>query len=416
VKKLLLIAAIFVAASSTSAKVWEDTQTWNQDWENKFARWMASDAVHKKMFIQSGSPWKGVVADCADAAYAFRAIFAYENSLAFAFLNPSGSRRSAKTISNRIKNFDRHRNPRKRVIAFINYIGKSIGSESFTRHATFSPRISSLQGGDHFTYNIKGWFGRRIRHVYNIKKVSNIGTFDVIYSSQDIANNRQSMSRRKGKEFGNLPHNPWGFRRFRWPQEIGVSTSNLPSARNASEEQFRWVKESGSKFFRRVKKAVAQFDENDNALIKRRFNNLCIEAESRIRNVQNGVDHNNRNNGRCMNYSDYDTYSTPARDKQLKETYAKLLDSVDELSSTGRDSQVDATTWGMAAAVFGKNANYEEELKKNCSINYAPGKSLSLSELYKRLKAGKLSSHPNDNLDRRWGGTQGRATRCKRWY
>lgn len=45
------------------------------EWEKKYANWIQTSAVHTRMFTSKKSKYFGVRADCADAAYALRAIF-----------------------------------------------------------------------------------------------------------------------------------------------------------------------------------------------------------------------------------------------------------------------------------------------------------------------------------------------------
>jgi hypothetical protein len=63
-------------------------------------------------------------------------------------------------------------------------------------------------------YKIKARFGNFIRHNYNIKSISDIGTFDVIYSTQANKAKKLPLIRRKNYDFDKLPSSPWGFKKI----------------------------------------------------------------------------------------------------------------------------------------------------------------------------------------------------------
>ncbi|MCK6595573.1 MAG: hypothetical protein L6Q33_10260, partial [Bacteriovoracaceae bacterium] len=100
---IIMLLMVFVFPTKINAVIWEDTRSWTLADEENFSAWMQSPAVNETMFTDSKSRYYGVNTDCADTAYAFRAIFAFENGLPFAITNPSGSR-SGKTMNNRQTN------------------------------------------------------------------------------------------------------------------------------------------------------------------------------------------------------------------------------------------------------------------------------------------------------------------------
>ena len=82
-KHVLFVLSLALTFSSINiqAAVWEDTQSWSLEYEQKFSAWMQSPAVKENMFTSASSPYYGINTDCADTAYALRAIFAFENKL-----------------------------------------------------------------------------------------------------------------------------------------------------------------------------------------------------------------------------------------------------------------------------------------------------------------------------------------------
>jgi hypothetical protein len=417
----LITLSVFVALmgwnSNLFASVWEDNNQWNQEWERKLSTWMKSGAVHSKMFSDKSSNYYGVRADCADASYALRIIFSYENQLPFKMRNPSGSRRGQnRYLTNQISKFDRTSNLDRRVVSFINYIAGIVGTESLVRNDTFSPSLKSIRAGDLFMYMSRGRWGKSIRHSYNIKRVNPTGDFALIYSTQALARARKPMNLREHRMFSHAPHNPWGFRRFKWPRLASVDPVNYPPETGYSLEQFSLVKELGSKkFFKYVSNLLKSSDLMPGELLETKLSGLCKEAQARIEYVNQGVDHANRTNWRCMNYADFDAYSTPSRDALLVNLYQQLRDEYYELKERGDLDLADVDLVQRVEEIFAVVDQQDSSLQAFCPITYRPDVTIDLAELYRRQQDGVLSSHPNDRLGRRWG-EGGDTTSCRRWY
>lgn len=420
-RKVLGVLALCFITTNLNAMIWQDTNSWSVEWETKFGSWMNSEAVHKGLFVRSSSKYYGITADCADATYALRAIFALENSLPFKVLNPSGSRGGMyKYLDNRTDKFDSAGDtPEKRLVAMINYLGESVGTEHLSHHDTIPVKIESIQSGMLFTYKIKRRFRRTIRHSYNIRRVTQYGDFDVIYSTQAIAKNNLEMIDRKGYSFSQIPHDVWGFKRFKWPQHEGMRNRNLPDEVQYSDEQFKLARDLKKKFFRYVKDKLKTVDEQPEELLRRKFRLLCIESRDRIDYVNQGYNHHMATNGKCMNYSDYDAYSTPARDAALLASYERFKEDYKEIVNEGLESQVTFDVLEMAKGIVegvDEGSQVEKDLYKLCSIDYRSGQKMHMAEMYRRLKKELMSSHPNDLLPQRWGETKRNRTKCKTWY
>lgn len=409
----LLILAFSFNAHQASAAVWEDTNSWSIDYENKFTTWMGSTAVREGMFNDKSSPYYGVSTDCADTAYALRAVFAYENKLPFAIINPSGSRDISKTLNNKTNKFDYAGPENKRLVALITEIGESVGTENLTRYDTYPIAIKTIKGGSLFTYKMKAKFGKFIRHTYNIKVVNPVGTYDVIYSTQANHEKRGDLLRRRDREFENLPTDPWGFRRFKWPEHLGLGLEVIPAELGASNEQFAMANSMGGAFFKYVSGQLATSTESSAERLTRVFNNVCQEAQARIMYVNEGLEFARKTNNACMDYTAFDAYSTPARDGALKDMFLNL-----ESTFKGAQSQggVDPVILSFADYIFTGKGAVQAELQAACPIAYRPGVTIDLAVFWNRIKNDRLSSHPNDTVEVRWGETTKPATKCKRWY
>lgn len=414
-KLVLIVLSLALSFSSINiqAAVWEDNQSWSLEYEQKFSTWMQSPAVKEKMFNSLSSPYYGINTDCADTAYALRAIFAFENKLPFAITNPSGSRDASKTLNNRTNKFDGAGPENKRLVALITEIGASVGTENLTRFDTFPTAIKKIAPGTIFTYKIKARFKKFIRHAYNIKDINPVGTFDVIYSTQANQEKRGDLLRRREREFENAPSDPWGFRKFRWPEHIGSSLESIPQELGPSMEQFDLAISLGENaFFTMVRKTLATSSESTGERLNRLFKSVCLEAEARIGYVNEAISYLEKTNNECMDYQKFDAFSTPARDAALKEMYLKFKQSYSEARQT---QSGDAVILSYAETVF-NNKGDKTELLKACPVNYRAGVSIDLGTLWSRINNDQLSSHPNDIIEARWGEVTKRLTKCKRWY
>lgn len=409
------IVVLSALSFNASAAVWEDNQAWSLEYERKYSAWVQSSAVREKMFTDPASPYYGINTDCADTAYALRAIFAFENKLPFAITNPSGSRDASKTLNNRTNKFDSAGPENKRLVALITEIGDSVGTENLTRFDTFPVALKSISSGAIFTYKMKARFGKFIRHAYNIKDINPVGTFDVIYSTQANREKQGDLLRRRDREFENIPSDPWGFRKFKWPDQIGKNISEIPSELGASNEQYELAAQltETRDYFKHVSKIVATTTETSGERFNRLFKVVCQESQARIEYVNEALEYLKKTDNACMDYEKYDAFSTPSRDGALKEMFEKFKQAYTEAKKTNSGN---TQLLAFADFIFNKKGSIEPELLAACPINYRPGVSIGLGELYRRISNDKLSNHPNDIVEVRWGETSKPQTRCKRWY
>lgn len=407
--------AFGMLTQSAMAAIWQDTQTWNMDWEQKYSTWMQSSAVQEKMFNDKNSPYYGVNTDCADTAYAFRAIFAFENKLPFAISNPSGARTASRSLNNTTSKYDYlGQDEYKKLRALIKEIGDSVGTENLTRIDTFPMKIKSIAPGAIFTYKIKARFKNFIRHAYNIKNINPVGTFDVIYSTQANQKNFGDLLRRRELEFVNLPNDPWGFRRFKWPEHIGSSLSALPEEMGASNEQYDIARGKDTRaFFKYVSSQLASFEETPTQRLERLFKGVCMEANARIGYVDDAIAFQKQTGNKCMEYQDFDAFSTPARDTAILEQFQKLKQALGEATNA---RETNTKTYELVNYMYNNIGNVKDELLASCRVNYRPGVTIDLREYWTRASNNRMSSHPNDSIEVRWGEKTSPKTRCKSWY
>jgi hypothetical protein len=266
-------------------------------------------------------------------------------------------------------------------------------------------------------YKITAMFGNFIRHTYNIKSINPVGTFDVIYSTQANKAKGLPLIRRKDKEFENMPTAPWGFKKFRWPEHLGIELTAIPQELGPSTEQYELAKSLGEiGFFKYITKTLSSSNESAAERLSRLFKSACAEAQARIDYVNQGLNHLKETNNACMDYEAYDAYSTPARDQMLKGLFEKLQLTYTEIVDAGKLNTVSPRIADFSEIIFDKIAVSHAELLAACPINYRDGVTIDLAELWKRISKGYMSSHPNDVVGVRWGENNSEGTQCKRWY
>ncbi len=413
---LTLSLLLGISSMKSFASVWDDTQNWSVQYEEEFSAWISSNKVYEGMFVDKTSPYYGIKVDCADTAYAFRAIFAFEHKLPFAVKDPSGSRTNS-LLSNKSKAWDKISAGTPRLIAMLNDLGEMVGTENLAHFDSYPQAIVDVSPGSVFMYKISPSPRKFIRHTYNVKNINLVGTFDTIYSTQ--ANKAQGLPliRKKEFEFSHAPQSPWGFKRIRWPEHIGKEIAQLPPELKASTSQYDQAQSLGEAgFFKMVKKTLAKTNETKAEKIIRLFQMVCSESMARIDYINQALVVLKKTNNACMDYANYDAYSTPSRDKTLKELYNELKEAYIDLKTTNELNTLSPDLISYAETIFDNKIEGEENLLQACPINYRTGVSISMATLFKRIEANRLSSHPNDIVELRWGEKTSPKTTCKAWY
>lgn len=412
----IIIYSFGLLFNFSHAAVWEDNQIWNQEFEKKYSDWLSSDEVHEYMFVSQASKYYGMYADCADVSYALRAIFAYENHLPFAIVNPSGTRDKNSTLNNRLSTWDKFPAGLERLKAMVNEIAESTGTDSLAYLDTYPVALKSISAGAIFISRLKLDTNYFVKHTFNIKKINPVGTLDVLYSSESIQADKGPLLRRKDKEMDILPSDPFGYRKFRWPEHLGINVKSIPKEMQASLEQFDLAKKLGIQDFNKLlRKAIGTIEEDDSQKLMRSLQSICQEAQTRIKVVNSAQERLNAINHQCMDFKDFDTYSTPARDASLKEAFFSLQRNYFEIKDHDGLEAIEPQIVAFAEVILLDTPPADDSLLKWCPVEYKTGSAIDLAELWKRAYYSKLSSHPNDSIERRWG-EEGTSSSCKRWY
>lgn len=415
---ILSLIFLFLATFQTAqAAVWTSDKEWSSEWEQKYSNWIAS-SVGPKFFKELGAPFDSLKIDCADAHYALLAYFARANGLHL--------RINKGNTTNQITRFDNIANSNKRLVAFINYMSGSFGTEALAHNDTIPVGIGSVKPGDLFMYKIRN-SGEFIRHTYLVKNINIDGTFDVLYSTQARRDNGQPLNRYASYMFKKAPFNTgldkyhWGFRRQKKSSVAHINQEDSPEADFSQYNlAFNLLNSQGSTngrlaFFREVRRVNQTVNESPNRVSERNFSSICHSVQDRVEAVQAGVNKNNALGGKCMSYEDYDAYSTPSRDSGIKDEYRSYNYDVAQVGL----NNLNRYNAGLFSSVF-KATNLTgteiSNLRQACPVATSIGE-VDLGNFRYDLMVGQtVSFHPNDNIYRRWGGINGDKTRCEEYY
>ncbi|MBI2602445.1 MAG: hypothetical protein HYW48_05250 [Deltaproteobacteria bacterium] len=401
-------------ATVSYGKVWESTENWGQKWEVAYSNWIASDAVSKDMFISRASPYFGIATDCADAAYAMRVIFSFERKLPFATLVKMNGRDVL--LGNETDRFDAVHPPHKRLVAFVNYLSTVKDSSQLGYYDTYPVAVSALMPGDLYTFELKTRDGP-IRHVLTIKRINDNGTFDFLYSTQNVRRNnlyffrnpnnnikvRSLLFKQNQEAQFRQKEESKGFRRFLWPNYLGQSPKTFPESFSYSIDQFEWARTLDRRqYANKLREELQKTVELPQVVLFRYLEQVCQLVLERVAIVKEAVDFLKPKGKKfCMDKEELFLYSTPMRDAILEESFEQL--KIEWQKFTGKN-ELESTEQDLSLVRVLFDSRMEKSRLHNfCPVKVSPGLILDLRTIYSRLKSGKLSSNPNDSVFARWG-------------
>jgi len=319
------LATALLVPSFASAQVWYATETWDDQWENKYSDWV-SKSFHERFFLEN--EWAGIETDCADAVYAARVIFSFLNGLPFAV---SGSRERQSQFANTTKDFDSILNPVDRVKAFLDRINSRTWTGSLAKH-TYPIETS-------YSAVVPGTIWLKPGHVEIVKRVRPNGVVE-LQGSWLPAAVRQMITI---TTLGTVPRDETtGFRRWVWPQNIGVGLDAQPgyvkptvylSIQSQRETQSALeLNQSISSFEESVRSKLAKNvgAESKNQRIIRLSQDFCRMSHARQDVVQLGFQYlfnrskSGSESGACLVSKEYHLFSTPSRDSNLRRVVIAL--------------------------------------------------------------------------------------------
>lgn len=397
---LLVCLLSFLFPLVSHAAVWKDTQQWNEQWEIEYQQWVEREWTADKFMDGRNPDYFLIPHDCADAVYLMRLLFAYENQLPFAIKNPGNVR---KTLSNKMKKWDRIKDNNKRLRRFISYINQVVGTKSLAND-TYPIALADLKAGD--IYVTPG------THSYQIRSITETGV-PVIMSSTTPSS---------PKYFTKLTSFPFfvpadkrkhdGYRRFIQPQNL---RKPLKLQRGYSEEQFEIAAKTHYNFIGFtdiMAKKLGKRPETQEERSERVIGALCSFAQERTDYVTSAVFYmeniRNHTKRQCMDAKEYDYYSTPSRDKRLKRFFEEVRRVA--MSQNKQSNQHQWSALRVARAIFESQPTARDlrDLNHFCQIPIIEDgkKTIGLRELWQGLAGSLVSSDPNAPLEARWGLSQ----------
>lgn len=391
---VFVFSALLLGANLSQAAVWQETQSWTPAWEQKFSAWTETE-FNEDIFM-SGN-YKGIPTDCADAVYLGRIIFAYENKLPFVIQDSTGG--SGK-ISNQMSRFDSTSDSLQRVRKFMNYVADVTSTKSLPND-TYPVAISreNVRSGTVWSRPriTRDNIWRRIiggavqedpGHAEVVKSVSETGVVNLIGST--VPKDLRMLNTTSSMVFMPIETST-GFRNWKQPTYYAQNEASLPGY---SLEQFKEIGKGANDGRRtlnawtaEVQNRLALREESREEEIDRQVANVCGLVNARIDIIKKSEAYRAKLGGQCMNAADYDSYSTPSRDKRIKTTLKQIIDT--------------AGGFGLTSAQRAKKL--KPHLDTCPDIEIAPGQKVSLYEFSITMLKGDVSSNPNHSFAARWG-------------
>lgn len=398
IASVLFLLSMVILPMTASAEVWPNENVWDDVWEGRYRDWVRTN-WKDDIFMDPSKPiYYEFENDCADAVYAMRLVFSFENRLPFVINNRD---KAGKIISNSMSTWD-NLSPPQRVRQFMNYVADMTSSESL-RNDTYPIALNDIKPGD--IYVAPGV------HSYQIVNVTDTGIAEVMAST--TPKQARYLLRTpsfpfyvpEDKRFGD------GYRRFKQPQNVMKPANQQPGY---SEEQFQvaaGVQLDYVAFTDVISKKLGKRVESPDEKTQRLLLALCMYANDRSVYVYDALWYLQkiRNDGRhCMNAKEYNDHSTPGRDKRLHLFFDSIRRHLDRVGRFDPRSQ--PARW--AKAVFSNDEPPPQEMKflnDFCQVQMTlvddgqPNYYMSLRELRQNVEAGSLVSDPHAPLAHRWG-------------
>lgn len=394
---------ILLIPFSSLADVWTIENSWDESWEIKWSEWVESDSFQRGIFYNEESPYYGIKTDCTDALIALRAIFSYENKLPFSVkLNKQGLRIAQDT--------DRFNESERPLKALIEYIGQEIGTDGFARLNTYPVAFKDLRPGDFY---LSKWKRKEkwLFHGEIIKKILETGHLMTFYSTSPVAKRR--LAQREGYPAKLFTGKPFGFRRFLREDQNFLNLAN--------NDQYKVLERDPSRFFSTLGQTLRQREDTFNENLYRRIGNLCRSLEDRKYEVNAAINYVKSVGHRCLNRSEYHAYSTPSRDGTLYKDLNRLMNGWKRIRKTSVINEIDKRLILFLEYLIRKDrSEAAKQAHREVCLDFQEGEVLSpknytLKNFFDGKYNNKISSHPNDSFEARWGLSPSK-TSCPSFY
>lgn len=424
--KSLLIYILLLTPFFSHSVVWKSDKNWTEDTQKDFSAWMTNEwrkdfFSRKKLNDGSANIFYGLRLDCADTVYSSKIIFSYYHKYHFAINDPTGGKR---LITNEMSRWDKIPEEQ-RITAFLKLIFNLVSTKSLpndTYPVELNPKI--IAPGMMILTTKKN------HHSWTIKNIFNTGIPHLVFNSTVGAYSSLNLQERKSWPNGDWvfeeDSTPAGFAGIRnWKPQAFISEPDW-KVPGYSEDQYKIKPALWRKSLESMLKTK---EESSSHRLKRLVENVCNDIKQRRDAVKEASQFIADNKVTCLNEADFDTYSTPSRDKRLADEFISLKDAYRE--ALANKDLTDETLAVQLNKIFPqplKKISIESQemtptpVDKNsiCIIKYHSSKSgqdqsIDMAELKRRLFSKSLSSNPNDPEEIRFGEQREIKDTCPSW-
>ncbi len=390
------VTAVVLSAAAARAAVWETRNQWSPHWEREYQDWVKTGWTRD--FFRAAGPFQNMKVDCADAVYAMRFAFAYNNGLPFAINDPTGGRfRDAPgggLISNEMTQFD-HLPAERRARSLLNLVF-GVGSTRSLVDDSYPVAISreAIHPGVFIRTD------KANHHSWTVRTVSRTGIPHLLYATRPASPSLYERNEYPSVGFlfagSNAPERAAGFRMFRNKEDLRKKAWDVPGY---SLEQHQLPLSGWST---RVQSRLQLTAETPPERVERVLTDACRSARERVDFVNHGLRALAALGPRaCMSAPVYDDHSTPSRDRRLRDSFIELGEAY---RAAGEGSQLsDELRARVAQVLSGERGAGGPREEAYCPVAIGSGKSLTLGQVYARSMDNRLSNNPHDTLGMRWG-------------
>lgn len=358
--------------------LWKVTQAWSWDWEKKYADWINAE-VDPQFFVKYKIP-----TDCADVAYALRWIFARNNGLPAAVrLSGSGATFTQDSTRSEWLQFPTGGKwfEDKRFVKSLNWMTNNTYTHTLI-HDSYPIAITQdalLAGSHHLALHEQSGHTQVIyRTFYNDSTM-----LPIRMMASTVPRAVRSLYETEFWESEQPTEKNGGILRFRWAVKSSSGTSMMPAASmpNFSKMQYapEFMKEQGFFALAVLKSLNPSFTFE--SWLEKGLLSIREQIEARRLVVEEGAKVCATRN--CApGTAEYENWSTPSRDKRIRELYRQLL------TVKGRIPDDLNQVWNKEMSTPAVNL---------AGIDY------SLKHVIWTWERGMYSSEPQMPVDQRWG-------------
>jgi hypothetical protein len=311
--------------------IWPVTAAWNAEWEQKFSDWIANE-TGPEFFLRHQ-----IATDCADAAYAFRWIFARMHGLPAAdHLSVTGDLLTNETLLPEWESLATAPDWQddQRFRAALNYLLDNTYTHSLMEDLyPVSVDRAGTRPGTIFLHLYNAETGHT-EILYQIKENNHPSPLRMLASN--VPRTVRELSEYGMLDWGSLPRDgESGLLRFRWAVKADTGWSLLPaqSMPNFSPEQFDPRFADGYLNFvdAVTHKLLPDWKPDSAAVMREKAKTLLAKLTARVKIVADGFQHCSATPGGCPEGgADWETWSTPSRDAAIGRLVHEVQDLADD--------------------------------------------------------------------------------------